>query len=702
MEDFQSEVKTLLNVSHPNVVAIFDGGSTTLDGMTVPYYVMELVRDAQDVLEFAKHIESTDVLLNVIEQLLEGIVGIHAKSLIHMDLKPENILICPDGPTVKITDLGFARRLRPGGDYVLVKGTSEYVPIHELRDKMIRVKAHLPKNMVAGFIRRKDLKVSWDLHTLGITLGKIANRVLENRALPRTTREQCDALNGFGRRLQEKHFATAREALDWFLRNFRGQPPFQEARHFPSHLIRIPDLLNAPLSERVRQILNDPWFQRLRKIRQLSFVHLVYPGATHTRFEHSLGAFHKAIKYLLALWENSDDFRRNSRTSELEATILAALTHDVGHYPFAHVVEELQGLPKDVIPHVDLSRAVIQDDRQIADLLRSVGAAGRPFVEGGHLTLAKRLREEWGTETVNLAASLIRPTAEEKSNLTPVQQVLSQVLSGPIDCDKLDYLQRDALHTSCPYPGGIDEDRLLTALQMLQTGDNSYTLGITHKARSAVELLVFARYIMFTEVYWHHAVRIAMRMFKEALGQVVKELPKSNKSTFYGKLLTWGDEELLFWIEERARGPALDLIRGVRNRRLYKRLLTLSAFAVSANFYRSFLRAARKEPGATRQIELRIATSLRKKYGALQDHHILVDVPSPRHGDELDGILMQEAESSRPINLLERDSVLRLFGRDFILNAKKIRVLVHPKAAHLKELGPRYLTSVIREAIATT
>jgi HD superfamily phosphohydrolase len=122
-------------------------------------------------------------------------------------------------------------------------------------------------------------------------------------------------------------------------------------------------------------------------------------------------------------------------------------------------------------------------------------------------SIAACLREQWQVQPDEVLAIL----GKDKS--TPARSILSSVLSGPIDIDKMDYLYRDSLHAGVPYGQNFDTPRLIRSLCLNEAGDR---LAITHKGRTAAELMVISRYTMFSEVYWHHAVRSATSMFQRA------------------------------------------------------------------------------------------------------------------------------------------------------------------------------------------
>jgi HD superfamily phosphohydrolase len=271
-------------------------------------------------------------------------------------------------------------------------------------------------------------------------------------------------------------------------------------------------------------------FQRLRYVRQLGLAYLVYPGATHTRFEHALGAYHLA-RLTLSLLDERGELRGVSLEERLIAQV-AALLHDVGHYPFSHALEEIGALH-----HEEVATPLVLEG-VVGDLLRASLGDGTP----------------------ERVLALVRGASD-----SPLQGLVS----GSLDLDKIEYLKRDALMCGVPY-GEIDVDRLLNSLVLVdepQTGRR--VVGVLEKGLSALESLLFAKYQMYRNVYWHHAVRSGTAMYKRLVDEALAAGLVDART-----LSTYDDEGLLHRLGERGQSP---LLSALRQRRLYKRVLECPA-----------------------------------------------------------------------------------------------------------------------------
>ena len=289
-------------------------------------------------------------------------------------------------------------------------------------------------------------------------------------------------------------------------------------------ILRDPVWNNIRVDEQTLELVDTDVFQRLRYVRQLGWTYLVYPGATHSRFEHALGTHHLSRRTLALLCESEEA----SSISEEEQTIVraAALLHDVGHYPFSHALEEIGALH-----HEDVARPLITEGR-VASLLRSGLCDDAP----------------------ERVFDLIRGQSAS---------ALQGLISGSLDLDKIEYLKRDAFMCGVPY-GEIDVDRLTNSMVVVEDpASGRRSIGVREKALSALESLLFAKYQMYRNVYWHHAVRSATAMYKRLVEDAIEAGVIDAAS-----LARYTDEGLMHRLE--SAWPT-QLLIALKERNLYKR-----------------------------------------------------------------------------------------------------------------------------------
>jgi len=285
------------------------------------------------------------------------------------------------------------------------------------------------------------------------------------------------------------------------------------------------------MTEVERELIDSPFLQRLRRIHQLAGSYLVYPGATHTRFEHSIGAMHVAGQI-------AESLVRVSEMSEglVQEVRLAALLHDVGHGPFSHMYEEvLSG--KGETSHEDISQRVILET-SICDILEKNGFSSKKMSE----------------------------FAVGRQRSKP--PFMNEIVAGGLSADMMDYLPRDSYFTGVEY-GNVDAQRVIDSLHVA----NGH-LVIDDAAIYAFEALLLARYEMFKAVYYHRTVRAAEIMLVRSMKLADGVLRLTDLSDIESYLRLTDEVVLQSLLTLKPSSPGLReakrLARDFRDRRLVK------------------------------------------------------------------------------------------------------------------------------------
>jgi HD superfamily phosphohydrolase len=409
-------------------------------------------------------------------------------------------------------------------------------------------------------------------------------------------------------------------------------------------LVRIPTQQDVPFTPRVRALVDTAEFQRLRTITQLGLASRVYPGAVHTRFEHALGVFHNALRYLWQLGKD-ERFAATISAHQAEIVLAAALLHDLGHWPYCHPIEDMD-LPN-LPPHEEFAAEFLSPRRE----------------------LGRVLLNEWKIDPEEVL-NVLKPR-ESIPWASPAIRLLRSILSGPIDIDKLDYLERDSLHAGVPYGRNFDRNRLIQSLLVNEAGDG---LAISTKGKTAAELMVFARYVMFSEVYWHHAVRSATCMFARGFYEIhakfdLKELFQLNEFEFI--------QRLRFAAQQTLAEPLFEGIFGPK-RRLYKRVVEFSLHDLP-DLYRHF--AARPYAELVSLIEPMRQAIFRRSGVSVGPADLLFDGP-PVHKEVQFAVEIYHPKSKRYVPFDQISPVVSTLARqqfdDFV---KRVRVFAAPEIA---------------------
>ena len=302
---------------------------------------------------------------------------------------------------------------------------------------------------------------------------------------------------------------------------------------------------DTPEGALIAKLVDSAEFQRLRRIRQLGLAHYAYQAAEHSRFSHSLGAFHLATRTLAKL-----HLKYRISDSDQIAVRVAALLHDIGHGPFSHVIEPILGFH-----HEDFTiEAVLSSDTEVGKLLKAYS----PGI---------------AEDVANIINGSFRPMA------------LAQLVSSQLDVDRMDYLLRDSLMTGVKY-GVYDIEWIIKSLEMNEADDQLY---ISARGLYAVEDYLQARYYMFRQVYFHRTLRSAESVLQSLLrraltlfraGEAVWHVPgEAFERVLKGEKLSLAehleldDADFIYHIKQwqRAGDTILsDLSARFLNRRLFK------------------------------------------------------------------------------------------------------------------------------------
>ncbi|MCZ6615917.1 MAG: HD domain-containing protein [Thaumarchaeota archaeon] len=334
------------------------------------------------------------------------------------------------------------------------------------------------------------------------------------------------------------------------------------------------------LNELERKVIDSPVFQRLRRIRQLAGAYLAYPGAQHTRFEHSIGCL-----YLAGLTTSSLSNKVNLTSEDIQEVRIASLLHDIGHGPFSHLFDEIL-VEKAMIRHEDLTERII-GETDIRDILNSYGI--------NHKEISR----------LALGQSKKKP------------KFMNDIVAGILSVDSMDYLLRDSYFTGVEY-GKVDVQRLINSFEVVNE-----SLALDQASLYAFEALMIARYEMFKAVYFHRTVRAGGIMLLRAMSLSDETLGFTDLRSIQ-KYLTLGDDVALqMMVDLSPKGneqlkTAKKLAKDYQERNLLKCVYERLVHRNDKIFSKIF-----SQIGVRKEITLRIASSAR-----VNPDDVYVDVPT--------------------------------------------------------------------------
>lgn len=499
-------------------------------------------------------------------EIASAIKHMHDKKIFHFDIKPANILLSSSAPDHKaaLTDMGSCIHAEAieGLENVRVHFTWTYA-----HPELTTIVSN-PQSISGGGLKASakiDPKTNlarFDLFALGKTIQE-ALAIIENEF-----HERCHASYGFrflhlvacllldgrnapsrneprrskivekdGRRfvtdvaldyppeLFELHKINSAdevvERLQRFSRRYSWNQIAPEFDHWQPELINSVAHSPAPFTSRVAAIFNHTCLRRLKLVDHLGWMREVYPGATHDRWAHSLGVFSALVSYYNSLLSDPavPTFRILVDGADISHAFLAAMIHDLGQTTFGHDLEE--ACPQ-LFAHEKMLSRMLSDEY-----------FGKP-------TLKETIEKHWQGVDIPRLLTILKQgweetepqkSAQPKHPTRAVDGVASDVISGPIDADKLDYLLRDSICCGVPYGNGIDVQRFLQALTISASNSSAggcrLELAYKAKGRPAVESLLIARYQMYGAVYWHHTFRSILAMFVHSAASTFGQLGTS-------------------------------------------------------------------------------------------------------------------------------------------------------------------------------
>jgi HD superfamily phosphohydrolase len=686
-DEFLDEAKKLGRLRHPNLVTVYEQSPSD----DTPYFIMEFVggETLDNAVQGLAKESATGTWVyavrKILLQLADALAYLHSqpRPLLHLDVKPENVHLLYDyrnKPIPILLDFGISRYAEYNASAASSPETEAFGTFwmwpKKYQDKVLKM---TDPGRTLYKIDRSLLNAELDLHLLGKTLEKILDAGQKESGSTSSwdpmARSELHFLRGLVKQLDIDDPVTPKfTAVELRKAIRRLELRASRARYrLDAGLVRIPGKTITNYGDKARSLTDWPRFQRLRGIRQLGLGYLVYPGATHTRFEHSLGVFDNALTVLDHLAGPQGDHRFRSLVSdeELLGTAIVALLHDIGHYPLGHDFRAEQDIP-------------VHEERTL-QLLESEEARGR-------------IQGNFGSDVYNFVIRLMRnvvahecPKIKDTSESSDPSYmgVLRKIISSNIDVDKLDYLSRDSLHAGVPYGNVVDRDRFLVSLRIWWDKDGTPYLVLSDKGRVCAEALVFARYLMTSEVYWNHGVRAFTAMVAAAIHQFDKEEIQPH---------LWDtDPEFLAWLARDNRSSWLQGL--IDERKPYRRAFVLQKLGgkeldvETDHALFEFLQSA-----VTTQQDLlpKILEEVARALGLREPlkHEIVLDIP--RGTTRVGGVQVLPEGREEPGSV---GPIFDAIGENFDGFGRKARIFIHPRLMEGRSVAES--TLLVRKALVT-
>ena len=757
----EAEYQRHLPLAHPNIAKLYGADRlavkrSAVNTLMLPCWLVEWVDGAAPLGRYVSGggVSPTQAV-GLLRQSADALDHLHTAGFVHWDVKSDNIMVSATGQ-VKLMDLGNARVLNaePYAAAAMAESTQRNLPpVLDARvESQIVAGEAISNNRVPVSLAPGE--PSWDMPWLDLHMlarefqrialpehdpdGEFADHTNGLRNVSQFDEDEqyasqfllrlLDRLTTGGEPSGPMFYTEARAVSDVLGRLIPALGAADNTRELssdPQHVLRLPPNLNVPWTTRVDALFNSTPMLRLKGHRQLATVCQVYPGAEHTRWEHSAGALAHVAQYVRALMADrgSPLFRLNASELDIDALLFAAAVHDLGHPAYGHQLEETL-VVADEFAHEKHSLAVLRaylGQTEGPALVAEDAAAIRQVVDrywrprgGGRELVARAIEILEATPGTDLKD---RVSDEASAHL----QVLHAIISGPLDADKADYLVRDGHHCGVAYPSGIDFLRLLQSMTTFKTeldGRVYAGLAVSDKGVLPVESMLVARYQMFRAVYWQRTVRAMTAMLEEALEIRVlgsQQLRPTVSSTDVEALvsrfrvlndsdaLTWlgegsrdreriasltagvrGDRQRIYWCAAELYGGA-DFAHDdveIRNDELYRELVTRQEALVDL---------ARKDSTAAvrarREDRARLASAIAERLGMsaskLTWRDILLDFPSASRDQVRDLYVISPAPNGEEaIVVVEQLTPIAAAVKEaFLRSVRRARVFIRPEVA---------------------
>lgn len=708
---FGKEIGRLSKISHPNISRILDYG-TCIDGKASGrlFYVMEFIRGEPFAKAVASERVSASELLRLVDELLEALAFIHKQEppILHTDVKSENVLVRHIGTRHQaiLVDFGVSKAIPPAG-------TSGVTSYHTTKKNTRQERRHLV-NTEIDFEQLRSFFPDEDLYQF----GHMIRSTLAVGVIREKLRSEMDETTNRGLRL----------LLDRLTGPLEGQyASVLQVRRvlkslFPEHSapFGIPELSIASgtdksiavpggrirLTRRLVDIVNSGVFQRLRNFMQLNFVHVILPGAQHSRFLHSLYTFQLCREYVLTLLEDAR-FRVAATTADIEAILLLSLLHDLGHFPLSHMFEDFrekeneQELDAKIMTDDDLLLCFLFPERVKGENRKAVAR-----VIEGEMDCQDQAKPAFRQALSAFSLATLDRLYELASGRAPADDLVGRVLRGiinsPIDADKVSYLWLDSRMSGIDYGAGIDLEGLFGGLRYPAEVDigkqTSGILAVSDKGLSSAESIILARYWMIKRVYWHHTNRAVMSMVKFVIEGLISvgvfQFKEYIRKTLFGSDLKALEVLCTEWecyspsiqshfSQKLYAGQVINPIRGMLGggRRIYKRLLTASRQGPGdhPDLYRLI---ATRDLAGRAELRLALTLAIGEAIGReLPAGTVLLDVPD-KERETTGGRLWfyrQRADDADGHSIYESSPLLGRLRDEFDQYTKKARVFVEPE-----------------------
>ncbi len=533
---FKNEILNIASFNHENVVKVIEAGIySASNGFTrLPYIVSEFVEGFtfNDIIQqgiyptpFDGHPEC---ILDLAAQLLRGLSYLHKRKFFHCDIAPKNIFLTGTYPDLRVVigDLGNGHTktsdVLTRSRLVFLTGSPAYCPP--------RVVGRLNSTVSAEVFF--SFQPEWDVYAAAKTIWELVEALPSKGSRPPWQTALQNRMHSVCDNPRAETAAGLLRYVEWLKPETRSLAHVVElTESFESRQLWVLPVSAVVTSNRVRRLINHPSFIRLMKVPQLFMSSTVFPGANHTRYEHSLGVYENMRQYLLAFANNSTWLEHFSK-EHTELALVVALLSSITRFPLATAIKECRSLDDTLFPH-------LAPDNVFDILMNSDEFTSK------RLTLAKTIESVFPDVNPQDCVSLLAAYSPEFRDTG--LSIIHSLLDSSLGVRVLDYLRRDSLHLGLAKADPIDLGGLLPYLVLTEG-----RIAVSQEGLSSVEQVVSLRYWLFNRVYWNRPSRSYLAMLRHLLISF-SDMSDDFESGFLEIALNANEREVFEYILDQAR-----------------------------------------------------------------------------------------------------------------------------------------------------
>ncbi len=660
--DFLSEIVNISSLNHENVIKVIDAGFCTRNSAEIPFLVTEYIQgptlrdvingdaSGKEVIALIK--DSPEYIFDILFSVGKGIEHLHKKGYMHCDIAPKNIFLNKtENYKPVVGDLGIAKNISRTRSIAFVAGSKKYMPPEVLQ--------HL--NNEINWDKFVSLHPRWDVYAYALTaiellsiIDPLSHNISWYKPLV-TALKEC--VNG-ERYMTLEDLLIRLEFLHPINRDFANVPELSiQVGGTMRKLMPIEPLSST---KRVSKLIKHPAIIRLARVNQLTTAYQIFPGANHSRYEHSLGVMETIRRYVLALLDQ-EEFLEHLSSEKIETALLCGLLWNITRFPFSNVIHEIKQTNSELLHRFSKKELLNKVFDQIDNKDR---------------TLKKYINILFSKVDID---NVYRILLGERDKFDNEDKMIHSLLNSSLDARVLDFVRRDSLHLGITSGDPVDLGDLLPHLCI-----KDHKLALKMTGVTVAEQIISLRYWLFNRIYWCRPNRSFVTMIRYILVELLQDAEFADK--LEQRVLKYTDRRLLSFIYHEAKRVRIPEVLSVT-----KMLVQDQQELYWLVFDVSILEEPRLKPvwkkidglsqNKIRKIEDSLEIILAKHNKDLPDgiKIALLDLPQEPGSNKLgEDIIVSRNNGAEARGLADVSGIVKGINDSFENHLRRLRIFVHP------------------------